>query len=461
MTAARRLTFAFTALGLVFAVWFLWPSRTDRTRSVESNEAEGWRTIAVPPAAVSPKPAAKPAQPSPPPAEITFVVEDLLDGRPLPAFRLQCGDQKTPVTTNENGRAKCLARAPVAPADERWKIVGNRLQPQGEDEPHVAHAFHLVKLTGSVALPPDMETPESPIHVRFDVVDDRADQDVEAQRLISLEKAGVRTHGGVELEEGSSTYEALVPRTSARVAVLARSRALYSDLVEVSMDRTTSEARADLQLKHGVLLRGVLRDEQGAPLAGIAVMVYVTRIAKVDEVPALRALATARARNAGMTYNAGADGRGIVTFIYYATTDERGRYAVPFYPDGDVYVRAHVPGRRPAAADLGRLREHKELPLVAAKPASAGSVLILLDGTPVRGQDINVSEMVRGGPQMTARTKTDADGRISNAWYTTGRHYVVSVGPDAEFIEWRNQDRINIVPLKKKGHQVLPTDWFD
>ncbi|MHC4409783.1 MAG: hypothetical protein ACYS0F_12355 [Planctomycetota bacterium] len=394
------------------------------------------------------------------------------DGRPVGelAVRFRRADQTVDLETDEAGAVDvaCKGRGKIGieMLDPTWSLTKSEFAEA--IGPTTVVVYREVQLDGVVKVVEDGFLDLTTVNVGFSIGAARKEDGDGAARLQRLIRQGIPHEARIANASADGTFQGTLPRVDGFV-VHATAPGWFAESVPVLLDADAERVSVVLELRRGVRLYGRLLDDSGRPVPkGTLVHIFITVRGDPKTLPVEEAYRLRGSARCGMTFILSEKrGESIASFRYQVMTDAEGRYSAIAQQQGDVIVRAYVPGHIPATTSGGWVQaQGHELGLVARRVEAPTSVEIKLEGVIQPNTPVRVVDLVPRGPHITLVTRTDAEGKLPSSWFESGRDYMLMVGEppnhvgNRKYIHWNGESSINVIPKGKKGHEGLPKDWW-
>lgn len=392
-----------------------------------------------------------------------IAVRDLATGDPLAGIgiRFKGGDGVREVLSDDGGMLTLPAEAPAAAAvelaSERWQLPsGYTIGSLRQEKTLWLYGLVSVRVRVTYARPPSDPRPPW-ITVRTVGPDVRTDADRQGrtpwQFGWSMSRGLDTLLNAFEFDAASETFSGTIPRV--RYTVIGVGRAGFRRcLLDVP---TQGDDEVDLVafLEPAWALAGRLGDEEGNPVAGALLQVYVVVEGHRSHLnPSREALGVGWA--AGLRTSR--DEHAVVNLGSKVRLAEDGSFRIELPLVGRVVLVAHAPGRRPLWRDLGVVTGELadvDLRLPAPTPSS-GRITFRVKSTILRHAMVHVSDITDRALQTTLRIDLDSEGSFPDTWFVRGREYWIiasGVGPDGSeisadgLIRWDGREVVDIDTL--------------
>jgi len=421
---------------------------------------DGLPEAPVPPAVLAETPEAeggeKPAVA--PRATRKLIVRDLADGKPVQDVALRGVPGKV-----DRADADGAVTMPVTAIWKTVEVVSDAWTQLGftggeKDEDVDLWVHREVRVTGVVRFSTDSPSAQpSDVRLWSDVVvgtrgGGRNRLGVEPWTASWLRRHGIRDRRDHPAPRPDGTFALALPAIRGLILrpYLAKWR---GDPVAVPLD-PARPATVEIVLRPAIRVLGVLRDENGAPMRGTRLTLWVTKRYRAAEFPPNGAL-----RVPGLGHTASLsekDDIGAVNYILGMRTEPSGRFSAWVPVEGDALITAFPKGHAPVHHHQGKLESDLiGLTLTTKKVEEPGHLRILRDGQVVSGAEVRFLDLTwsPAGPQPHVTRTADSQGRIKTEHLVTGHRYVVHclkgrLGfPEGGVLVWEGQSDVDVSKL--------------
>ncbi len=377
-------------------------------------------------------------------------VRDLADGAPVEDLALS-------VTRDEGGTLEVrtdrggFALLPqegwkkVLPGDEAWRsptyAPGEILQARE------LWLYRTVAIAGEVRAESD-ERAINPASVRLAVVlfDRHGPLGGQTRETAPWGPRWMREHGiadSMDLPRADvdGTFFARVPRIRG-ARITASAPGWIGDEAPLPPEPPGEEpARVDLVLRDAPRVCGILADENGEPVPGIRVLLFLS-----FRVPAAEASGPAQRLRPSGGYTIRTTGdEAVVCLVDARPSGKDGSFEFATAAKGDVLLVVQADGCRPLSRSLGRIEESSvRCELRLSRLDEARRVRLLRGGAVLASIRITFIDLSAGDPQPSLDLATDERGEVPAEALEAGHRYFV-IGPwemkgdGSNIVEWKGE----------------------